>query len=43
MIIAAPDRVAVCPPLGLGDTPSISGYAHAHCLSSTYCSSLSPS
>jgi len=25
MMIAAPLKVAVCPPLGFGDTPSING------------------
>ena len=30
--IEAPERVAVCPPLGLGLTPSIKGLAHCHFL-----------
>ena len=30
IIIEAPDNVAVCPPLGVGPTPSIKGFAHCH-------------
>jgi len=42
IIIAAPDNVAVCPPRGFGDTPSIRGAAQAHYLySAFYSSSLS--
>ena len=32
----APVRVAECPPLGDGGTPSICGKAHSHCLSTIF-------
>tara|TARA_B110000503_G_C7119675_1_gene401910 strand:- start:617 stop:754 length:138 start_codon:yes stop_codon:yes gene_type:complete len=33
-IIETSHRVALCPPLGLGGTPSINGVAHYHFLGS---------
>ena len=43
MIIDAPLRVAVCPPLGQGETPSIRGVAHCHLLgSNSFASKLAP-
>lgn len=37
-MIEAPDKVAECPPLGQGLTPSIIGYAHCHRLICSPCS-----